>query len=147
MINVCTIGFAEKKAEGFFGLLKASGANHLMDVRLNNISQLAGFTKKDDLRFFVKEILGWRYSHVPELAPTKEILDAFKKHGGDWHVYEDAFMNLMERRRIEAKFKLEDFQGACLLCSEHKPHNCHRRLVVEYLNQKWGGKLSIKHLF
>lgn len=147
MIDVYTIGFAEKKAEGFFGLLKATGANHLMDVRLNNISQLAGFTKKDDLRFFVKEILGWRYSHVTELAPTKEILDAFKKHGGDWRVYEEAFTNLMEGRRIESKFKPEDFQGACLLCSEHLPHNCHRRLVVEYLNQKWGGNLNITHLF
>jgi uncharacterized protein (DUF488 family) len=147
MINVCTIGFAEKKAEGFFGLLKGSQATHLMDVRLNNVSQLAGFTKKDDLRFFVKEILGWKYSHVPELAPTKDILDSFKKHGGDWAVYEDAFINLMERRRIETTFSMNDFDKACLLCSEHKPHHCHRRLVVEYLNSKWGGNMSIKHLF
>jgi len=147
MIDVYTIGFAEKKAETFFGLLRTSGANRLMDVRLNNVSQLAGFTKKDDLRFFLKAILGWNYSHVQELAPTKDILDTFKKRGGDWDVYEESFTKLLEMRRIESRFAPEDFERACLLCSEHDPRNCHRRLVLEYLNQKWSGKLKIHHLF
>ncbi len=147
MTKIFTIGFAEKKAEAFFGLLKDSGANHLMDVRLNNVSQLAGFTKKDDLRFFVKEILGWKYSHLPDLAPTKDILDAYKKHGGDWAIYEAAFLELMDRRRIESHFTAEDFNQACLLCSEHQPHHCHRRLVLDYLNSKWGSGLSVVHLY
>lgn len=145
-IQLYTIGFTQKGAKRFFALLKESGAKRLIDVRLNNVSQLAGFAKRDDLKFFVQEICHMDYVHIPELAPTKDILDAYKKHGGDWQVYEDKFFQLMEKRSIEKTIRPEIIDKACLLCSEHKPHHCHRRLVAEYLNEKWGGNILIKHL-
>jgi uncharacterized protein (DUF488 family) len=145
-IQLYTIGFTQKSANSFFALLKESGAKRIVDVRLNNVSQLAGFTKRDDLKFFAQEIRNMDYIHIPDLAPTKDILDAYKKHGGDWQVYEDKFFDLMERRCIEKSVKPELLDKGCLLCSEHKPHHCHRRLVAEYLNEKWGGKISVKHL-
>ena len=145
--NVFTIGFTQKKAAKFFGLLRASGAKRIVDVRLNNVSQLAGFAKRDDLIFFAQELCGMDYVHIPDLAPTKDILNAYKKHGGDWQVYEDQFMALMEKRAIEKSLKPAILEGGCLLCSEDRPHHCHRRLVAEYLNEKWGGGLEVQHLF
>lgn len=141
-----TIGFTKKPAKTFFELLRQSNANHLIDVRLNNVSQLAGFAKQNDLKFFLEEILDWKYTHIPELAPTKDILDSFKKYKGDWSVYEDKFMQLMDERRIEQHLSKNLFSNACLLCSEHEPHNCHRRLVVDYLNIKWNSALDVVHL-
>ncbi|MEZ4629829.1 MAG: DUF488 domain-containing protein [Deinococcales bacterium] len=141
-----TIGFTKKNAKTFFDLLRNSSANHLIDVRLNNVSQLAGFAKQDDLQFFLEEILHWKYTHLPELAPTKEILEAYKKYKGDWGVYEDQFMQLMEQRKIEQHLNKKLFDKSCLLCSEHEPHHCHRKLVVEYLNKKWDSALEVVHL-
>ncbi|WP_145046535.1 DUF488 domain-containing protein [Gimesia chilikensis] len=140
-----TIGFTKKSAETFFTKLRESGVKRLLDVRLNNSSQLSGFAKRDDLRFFLKSIAGIEYEHVPELAPTKDILDAYKKHGGNWDVYEAEFMELMTKRNIETQFRQEEFQSSCLLCSEHLPKLCHRRLVLEYLQEKWGD-ISVSHL-
>jgi len=117
----------------------------VVDIRLNNNSQLAGFSKKEDLAYFLKELAGIDYVHLPDLAPTQDILDAYKKHKGDWSVYERKFLDLMARREVEKKLKPELLQQACLLCSEHLPHHCHRRLVAEYLNAKWGG-VETKHL-
>ena len=145
MIETFTIGFTKKSAETFFTKLRESGVKRLLDVRLNNSSQLSGFAKRDDLRFFLKTIADIEYEHVPELAPTKDILDAYKKHGGDWEVYEAEFMELMAKRSIETQLRQEDFQSSCLLCSEHLPKLCHRRLVLEYLQEKWGG-ISVSHL-
>jgi len=145
MIETFTIGFTKKSAETFFTKLRESGVQRLMDVRLNNSSQLAGFAKRDDLRFFLKSLADIEYEHVPELAPTKDILDAYKKHGGAWEVYEAEFMELMSRRGIENHLSKESFQSSCLLCSEHLPKLCHRRLVIEYLQDKWGG-ISVSHL-
>ena len=116
-----------------------------MDVRLNNVSQLAGFAKKDDLAFFLKEVAGMEYVHVPELAPTQEMLNAYKKEKGDWQLYEQRFLGLMRERKIEEKLPRSIFEGGCLLCSEDKPHQCHRRLVAEYLQQHWGD-VDVKHL-
>tara|TARA_R110002073_G_scaffold245940_1_gene408695 strand:+ start:7443 stop:7883 length:441 start_codon:yes stop_codon:yes gene_type:complete len=145
MIETFTIGFTKKSAETFFTKLRESGVKRLLDVRLNNSSQLAGFAKRDDLRFFLKSLADIEYEHVPELAPTKDILDAYKKHGGDWQVYEAEFMELMARRNIEKQLEQEPFQSSCLLCSEHLPKLCHRRLVLEYLQEKWGG-IEVTHL-
>ncbi len=144
-MNVYTIGFTEKPARRFFDLVRSSGARRVVDVRLNNTGQLAGFSKRDDLIFFLKEICDIDYVHLPELAPTASILDAYKKHGGAWSVYEAEFLNLMERRRIEQSIARDLMDQCCLLCSEHKPHQCHRRLVVEYLQRKWGD-LKATHL-
>jgi len=144
-MKLFTIGFTKKTAQKFFGLLRGSGARRVVDVRLNNVSQLAGFAKKDDLAFFLKEVAGMEYVHVPELAPTQEMLDAYKKEKGDWRHYEQRFLGLMRERRIEEKLPRSIFEGGCLLCSEDKPHQCHRRLVAEYLQQHWGD-VDVKHL-
>lgn len=142
---VYTIGFTKKSAADFFSLLRKSGAKRVVDVRLNNVSQLAGFSKRDDLKFFLTEIVGMDYVHLPLLAPTADILDAYKKHKGDWNVYEPAFLDLMRKREIEKRIDPRLIKGGCLLCSEEKPHHCHRRLVAEYLRSKWG-EFEIRHL-
>lgn len=144
-VRLFTIGFTQKPAERFFGLLRDAGVRRVVDVRLNNGGQLAGFSKRNDLVYFLRELCDLDYIHVPDLAPTKDILDAYKKHGGDWSVYEQEFLDLMERRRIDEAVARDVIDGGCLLCSEHKPHHCHRRLVAEYLDRKWGG-VEAKHL-
>lgn len=144
-IEISTIGFTKKTARKFFDLLKTSGAKKLIDVRLNNVSQLAGFAKRDDLAFFAKEICDVDYVHMPLLAPTQELLDSYKKQGGDWSEYEERFMGLMAARKIEDRLSPDEISNGCLLCSEDKPHHCHRRLVAEYLNDKWGGVVA-RHL-
>ncbi len=143
---VHTIGFTKKNAEKFFSLLRSSGARRIVDVRLNNSSQLAAYSKRDDLTFFLREILGMEYLHLPELAPTKDILDAYKKNKGDWSVYEPAFLELMKKREIEKRINPDVIKGGCLLCSEDTPHHCHRRLVAEYLQEHWG-EFDIEHLY
>jgi len=144
-IHIYTIGFTKKTAECFFEKLRNAGVKRVIDIRLNNASQLAGFTKKDDLKYFLKEICQIDYVHLPELAPTKDILDAYKKHNGDWKVYEEQFLELIKKRRIESKIPKEIIDQGCLLCSEDEPIHCHRRLIAEYLKEKWGN-IKIDHL-
>jgi uncharacterized protein (DUF488 family) len=144
-IKLFTIGFTKKTARTFFTKLKGASVARVLDVRLNNVSQLAGFAKKDDLQFFLDAIAGIGYEHLPDLAPTEEMLTAFKKNKGDWADYEGQFTRLMQTRKIENAPSRELFQHGCLLCSEDKPHHCHRRLVAEYLAQKWG-QVEIVHL-
>jgi uncharacterized protein (DUF488 family) len=137
-MHTFTIGFTKKSAQDFFGKLQKAGVKRIVDVRLHNSSQLAGFAKKDDLQYFLKAICGIDYVHLSELAPTQDILDEYKKNNGHWSVYERKFRKLMEQRRVEAAVSKEVIDGGCLLCSEHLPQHCHRRLVVEYLQQHWG---------
>ena len=144
-MKVYTIGFTKTSAESFFTRLQKAGVKKVIDVRLNNVSQLAGFTKKNDLRYFLKAICGIEYAHRPELAPTQEMLDAYKKENGQWADYEKQFLALMASRRIELTIPRDIVDRACLLCSEDKPHHCHRRLVAEYLKDKWGD-LEVAHL-
>jgi len=145
-MKIFTIGFTKKSAETFFTRLQKAGVSRLVDVRLNNVSQLAGFTKRDDLRYFTKTICAIEYVHLPELAPTAAILDPYKKaKNGDWNLYEQQFLELMSSRHIEDLVPRELIDGGCLLCSEEKPHHCHRRLVAEYLKEKWGNVL-IEHI-
>lgn len=125
--------------------MKEAEVARLVDVRLNNVSQLAGFAKRDDLRFFLQAICQVSYVHMPSLAPTKEVLDAYKKQKGSWSEYESRFNELMKAREIETLASKELLDGACLLCSEEKPHHCHRRLVAEYLQQRWP-EVTITHL-
>lgn len=145
-MRVFTLGFTQKKAERFFGLLQAEPVTTLLDVRLNNVSQLAGFAKRDDLRFFLRALCDIDYVHVPEWAPTQPLLQAYKKKDITWEAYEDRFMNLLAQRQIEKSVDAGSMDGACLLCSEHEPHHCHRRLLVEYLNAFAGLELQVKHL-
>ena len=144
-MKLYTIGFTKKSAETFFTRLTNAGVRRLVDVRLNNISQLAGFTKKDDLRYFTKAICNIDYVHIPDLAPTKDILDAYKKQKGDWGLYARQFLDLMRSRHIEKKVSRDILDGACLLCSEETPHHCHRRLVAEYLKEHWPD-VEIEHI-
>lgn len=144
-MKLFTIGFTRTTAESFFTRLTQAGVRRVVDVRLNNVSQLAGFAKKNDLRYFLTAICRIAYEHRPELAPTQEILDAFRKKGGDWGVYQDRFLALMAERRIEETVPRSALDEACLLCSEDKPHHCHRRLVAEYLKQRWND-VDVVHL-
>ncbi|MET3717085.1 DUF488 domain-containing protein [Pseudomonas sp. PvP001] len=146
-MKISTIGFTEKKAERFFSLLKLSGSKKLIDVRLNNISQLSGFAKKDDLKYFLNEICNIEYSHIPDLAPTKTILKPYQQKEITWDAYAEKFMELMASRRIEKGLSPSDLDDSCLLCSEHLPHQCHRSLVIEYLKSQWPGvELHVTHL-
>ena len=143
-MEIYTIGFTKKTAERFFGLLKQAGVRRLLDVRLNNVSQLAGFAKRDDLAFFVREICGAEYTHEPLLAPTQEMLDAYRKATGDWTEYAARFVALMKERRVEDRLDRASFAvPTALLCSEDTAEHCHRRLVVEYLDEKWGGVRAV----
>ena len=144
--TVSTIGFTKTTAEGFFERLLKSGVRKVIDVRLHNTSQLAGFAKSDDLAYFLRKIGGIEYVHEPLLAPTDAMLKAYKKEKGDWDAYEARFMALMAERQIENRLKPEMLDGACLLCSEAAPQHCHRRLVCEYLNDKWDSALTVRHL-
>ncbi len=145
-MKLFTIGFTKKSAEIFFTRIKNAGVRRLVDVRLNNVSQLAGFAKKDDLRYFTRELCHIDYVHVPTLAPTADILDPCKRQkNGDWQLYQRQFLELMVKRRIEETVSRAVLDGGCLLCSEEKPHHCHRRLVAEYLKEKWAD-VQIEHI-
>jgi uncharacterized protein (DUF488 family) len=145
-LEIYTIGFTQKTAEQFFDLLKHVGIKRLIDVRLNNVSQLAGFSKRDDLQYFLREICGAEYRHEPLLAPTQEMLDRYKKQKGDWEEYARTFTDLMAVRRVEELLDRSLFEGpSVLLCSEATPERCHRRLVIEYLAGKWSGVIA-RHL-
>jgi uncharacterized protein (DUF488 family) len=143
--NLFTIGFTQKSAQQFFTMLKQARVKRVVDVRLNNVSQLAGFSKKDDLAFFLKEIGGIDYLHQPELSPTQAMLDRYRNQKEGWSAYEKAFLKLLAEREVEKRLDPALFDHGCLLCSEHLPHHCHRRLIAEYLNEKWGG-IGIQHL-
>jgi uncharacterized protein (DUF488 family) len=145
-VNVSTIGFTQSNAEHFFERLFRTGVKKIIDVRLHNTSQLSGFAKSDDLKFFLKKMGDIEYVHQPLLAPTDAMLKTFKKEKGDWGTYQQKFLDLMAERKIETRLNPEMFDGTCLLCSEATPHHCHRRLVCEYLNQKWDGALAVNHL-
>jgi len=145
-MEVFTIGFTQSLAAHFFARLRGAGIKRLLDVRLNNVSQLAGFAKRDDLAFFLRELCGAEYVHEPLLAPTPELLDGYKKQGGSWAGYERQFLDLMAQRRVEERLDRALFDGpTVLLCSEATAEQCHRRLAAEYLQERWGG-LTITHL-
>jgi uncharacterized protein (DUF488 family) len=138
-VEIFTIGFTQTPAAEFFGKLTQAGVRRLIDVRLNNTSQLAAYAKRDDLRFFLRAISDVDYEHEPLLAPTQEMLDAFKKHKGSWEAYEAEFLALMAERRIEHQLDRSRFESTptVLLCSEPTAEHCHRRLVLEYLGARW----------
>ena len=144
-MKLSTIGFTRKTARRFFELVRNSGAKRIVDVRLNTSSQLSGFAKKDDLAFFLAELCGVDYVHAPDMAPTTDMLKAYRQGLMDWPTYERRFLDLMRERRIEETTPKDLVADGCLLCSEDQPHHCHRRLVAEYLRDRWGG-IDIEHL-
>lgn len=141
-----TIGFTQKGANKFFTLIKDNNVSRVIDVRINNTSQLSGFAKQNDLKFFLTELCNADYIHLEELAPTKDILSDYKKKIITWEAYEDKFLNLITKRNIERTVDESLLDNGCLLCSEHKPHYCHRRLVVDYLNSHWKTAIEVVHL-
>lgn len=145
-MEIYTIGFTKKSAREFFGLLDDARIRRLVDVRLRNASQLAGFSKRDDLEFFLDQLLGVDYEHRTELAPSPPLMDAFRKEGLAWERFRTRFLDLLAEREIAATLDREPFEvPTVLLCSEHTPERCHRRLVAEHLADGWGGA-SIRHL-
>jgi len=144
-MKMFTVGFTKKSAEQFFTLLQRSGAKRLVDVRLNNSSQLAGFSKRDDLEYFLKAICRMEYVHLPELAPTQQMLDVYKGKQVGWAEYERQFASLMASRKVEESVARDLLDDAVLLCSEPKPDKCHRRLVVEYFQKAWS-EVEVEHL-
>lgn len=130
-----TIGFTGKNARTFFGLLEKNKIKVLLDVRLNNSSQLAGYTKKDDLTYFLESICHIKYKHILALAPTKEILQAYKKNEISWKDYEYKYLKLLESKNIYQEISNIDLNGSCLLCSEKTAECCHRRLAAEYIQK------------
>jgi uncharacterized protein (DUF488 family) len=144
-MRLYTIGFTKKNAEEFFRRLQKAGVERVIDVRLNNKSQLAGFAKQDDLKFFLKSVAGIQYQYKPEWAPTQEILDNYKKKKGTWLEYERSFNELLEERQIEKIGDRKILENSCLLCSEDTAEHCHRRLVAEYLKKHYK-EIEVCHL-
>jgi uncharacterized protein (DUF488 family) len=138
-MELFTIGFAGKSAEQFFTSLVKHGVRKVIDIRLSNVSQLAGFTKKNDLKYFLKVIACIEYEYLPQLAATKELMDGYRHGKIPWEEYEATYLKLLEERQVEKLLKPEAFDRACLLCSEEKPDHCHRRLAAEWLQRKWEG--------
>lgn len=143
-MEIYTIGFTKKSAEGFFEALKKSGIERLVDVRVNNTSQLAGFTKKRDLVYLLGQLLGADYLHEPLFAPTKELLKGYRAGDVTWEEYEIVFLALLAEREVEREIPRDLFtRRTVLLCSEPTSDFCHRRLVVEYLNRAWGNVQAV----
>lgn len=133
MSIIYTIGSSGKNAKSFFELLRKNNVSKLIDVRLHNTSHLAGYTKKNDLEYFLDKILSIKYIHLPILAPTDKILKDYKSGAIDWKDYETNYIDLMKSRNISSNLDNIDFNKSCLLCSEQIPDHCHRRLAAEIL--------------
>lgn len=146
-VQVATIGFTGKTAQAFFDLLANAKVHTVLDVRLSNTSQLAGFAKKQDLSFFLDRLCGTAYVEMRELAPEPSLLQRYQAKQLSWDDYTADYLELLAKRRVESSLDLNLFRSACLLCSEHLPHRCHRRLALEYLNSRWDNRLKITHLF
>jgi uncharacterized protein (DUF488 family) len=143
-MNIFTIGFSQKSAEEFFTLLMKNKVKKLIDIRLNNKSQLAGFANAKHLPYFLK-LHNIKYEYKPELAPSKDLLDGYKKKTIDWNEYIDIYKKLLIDRDILNNISIEDFDNAVLLCSEPTADQCHRRLMAEYLKDNFKN-ISIRHL-
>ena len=135
MIKLFTIGFTKKPARQFFDLLNKNKVEKVVDTRINNSSQLAGYAKGVDLQFFLKEISGIEYEHNIDFAPTKELLKKYRSKELSWEEYEVEYLNLIDMRKIKNRVNIEKLHRHCLLCSEHGPEKCHRRLLAEYFRE------------
>lgn len=147
-MTIYTIGFTQKSAKKFFELIKKNNIEILLDIRLNNKSQLAGFTKGNDLQYFLSEICNCEYKHCLEYAPTKDILDDYKKKQITWNEYVERYHSLMKQRANYLTFSKEfaHYSNICLLCSEPTPKQCHRRLIAELIAESEPNQISIKHI-
>ncbi|SEA84360.1 Protein of unknown function, DUF488 [Desulfuromusa kysingii] len=145
MIKLFTVGFTKKSAKEFFGLLKAAGINKILDVRRNNVSQLAAFAKGEDLKYFARELIDAGYEHDKNLAPPQDLLKRYRDKEVSWREYEVKYIETLNRRNVLTTINFAELDGSCLLCSEHEPNMCHRRLLAEYLRDAHGD-IEIIHL-
>jgi uncharacterized protein (DUF488 family) len=147
-VTLCTIGFAKKSLRKFIGLLQDAGVTKVIDIRLHNTSQLAGYAKRDDLEFIL-ETFGIAYEHVPELAPTEELMKSYKKGSTDWETYTVALKELLNQRDAARLWlppsRVFDDGVNCLLCAEDSPKRCHRRLVAEHFAALFPD-IEVRHL-
>jgi uncharacterized protein (DUF488 family) len=144
-VEIATIGFTQSTAERFFERLRAAGIRRLVDIRLHNVSQLAGFAKSGDLAYFLREICGASYEHDERLAPSAELLDSYRAKEITWDEYEPRFLDLMRERDVPAIIERAPYEvKTALLCSEGTPEQCHRRLVAELMSRAWGA--TVEHL-
>lgn len=146
-METSTIGFTNKSAEKFFKLLRDAEVKTLLDVRLNNTSQLSGFAKKADLEYFLSQLISAEFIELRELAPEKDMLRQYQRREINWSSYATKYIELLAKRQVENNLDVALFDRGCLLCSEDRPHHCHRRLAVEYLNARWNHKLNVTHLY
>lgn len=145
MIKLYTIGFTGKSAEKFFTLLQNNAVERIVDTRANNTSQLSGFAKADDLAFFAKTVGRMDYKHQLDFAPTKDLLANYRNKKISWSEYETEYLNLLDVRKISNKVNIAELHQNCLLCSEHTPEQCHRRLLAEYFQHRYND-IEIIHL-
>ena len=145
MIKLYTIGFTGKSAQKFFELLEKNGVKKIVDTRISNNSQLSGFAKGQDLAFFARRIANIDYEHNLEFAPTRELLDSYRKKELTWEAYTVEYLKLLQARDLKNTVDVSRLHESCLLCSEHSPEKCHRRLLAEYL-QAIDPEIQIIHL-
>ena len=145
-MRLFTIGFAKKTAEEFFELLMKNGVIKVIDIRLNNKSQLAGFAKSRDLEYFLKRIGQIEYVYLPEFAPTNELFKGYRDKEISWEEYEKRYLEILNERDPLKNYDLSYFADSCLLCSESIAQKCHRRLMAEYIKEMKGDNLQIVHL-
>lgn len=145
MIKLYTIGFTNKSAQKFFELLTENEVSKIVDTRINNTSQLSGFAKGKDLAYFAKKVGEIDYIHKIDFAPTRELLEKYRKNTITWNEYEIEYLNLLDIRKIGHHININEFHQNCLLCSEHTPEKCHRRLLAEYLKYRFND-IEIHHL-
>lgn len=146
IVRIHTLGFTGKSAERFFGLLREAGVARVDDVRTSNTSQLAGFTKRGDLAFFLRELAGIDYRHWQDAAPPLAMMRAYRRGELDWPAYAAGYRALLEERGVAVGLEPHHLDGACLLCSEPTPERCHRRLLAEYLEDALRGRARVEIL-
>lgn len=145
-MNIYTIGFTKKTAQEFFEKLQSADAKYLLDTRLNNKSQLAGFTKKGNIEYFIEKLTDLKYVELPLLAPSDEVLKQYRSDG-DWDAYEVKYKRMLVKRGVAQAIDPSLFSdGAVLLCSEPTAEKCHRRLAAEFLQKEVLDGSSIVHL-
>ncbi len=145
-MDVFTIGLTKKTAQEFFEALTNAGIKTLIDIRLNNKSQLAGFSKQADLEYFLGAICSIRYIHEPLLTPTEEMLKAYRSKVIGWEEFGRQYKDLLRTRDVSDHLDQSVFKtNAVLLCSDLEADHCHRRWSAEYLRDSWGG-LDLVHL-
>lgn len=147
-MKLYTIGFTQTTAEGFFGRLQSAGIARVLDTRIHRDGQLAGFAKVPDLPYFLDRLTGIAYQPVPSLAPTPAMLKSYREKLLSWEGYAESYRDLLRERQPEKEIHASLLDGACLLCSEHTPERCHRRLAAEYLRDTLAGvaEIEIFHL-